>query len=98
MSSRLFSAADEAGDSGKAWKRAEADERAPPGKERPAEGWLEEHIGTEIGAEFWQRSGNRGGWLDVAMGEIFPEAGNDSRGKSFAEVRGLEQSRGGPMQ
>ena len=76
MSCRLFSAADEVDDSGKARKRAEADERAAPGKESPAEGWLEEHIGSEI----------------------FPEGGNDSRGKSSAEERGVEQSRGGPTE
>ena len=74
MSCCLVSAADEVDDSGKALKQAEADERAAPGKESPAEGWLEEHIG----AEFWKWSGIRGGWLDVAMGETFPEGGNDS--------------------
>ena len=78
MSCCLVSAADEVDDSGKALKQAEADERAAPGKESPAEGWLEEHIGSEIGAEFWHWLGIRGGWLDVAMGEIFSEGGNDS--------------------
>ena len=89
MSCCLFSAADEVDDSGKAWKRADADERAAPGKESLAEGWLEEYIG----AVFWQWLGISGGWLDVAMGEIFPEGG-----KSFTEVRGVEQSRGGPKE